>query len=90
MRVGGHYGSDSGQWKVGGGSVEPAAPPAGCVVQRLVLLSAAKTQRRQKSEGINTLITFYSTCSVFNETKYCPASPANVQAGMFRLINIIF
>lgn len=58
MRVGGHYGSDSGQWKVGGGSVEPAAPPAGCVVQRLVLLSVVKTQRRQKSEGINTLITF--------------------------------
>lgn len=43
MRVAGHCGSDSGQRRVGGGSVEPAVPPVGCVVQTLVLLSTAET-----------------------------------------------
>lgn len=45
MRVAGHCGSDSGQRRVGGGSVEPAVPPVGCVVQTLVLLSTAETEK---------------------------------------------
>lgn len=49
-RAAGCCGSDSGPRRAGGGCAEPAAPPAGCAAQTLVLLSAAKTQRRQQLE----------------------------------------
>lgn len=48
MRAVGRCGSDSGQRRVGGGSAEPAVPPAGCVARTLVLLS---TERRREDNN---------------------------------------
>lgn len=81
-RAAGRCGSDSGQRRGGGGSVEPAVPPVGCVAQTLVLLSTAKTEKTTVGAPVGAIALTKQTVSGQEDGEKQPTTFVAPQSGL--------